>query len=340
MKRSLVWSRKPSLVSLCLAAIIALMISFPTSGAAACTTYTTPDFCDPSDWIYYGSSPGTVGCVDSETLLISRCNHTVFPFPDPLQGVVEFTCLALPTGDYNTNFSIRLGSSATSMDAVFLGMNETNRWVYHDENGGEHWIGLYSGTWTKVRILINTDVNKWSLWLDDILIAEDIGADFDITSGIDLFQLHSGRNEVPHDSYLKNIEIENCMNEPPDCSGARPSVETIWPPNHKMVEVEILNIIDPDDDPLDIEITAVMQDEPLEDNGDGAFEPDAFIDGDKVQLRAERSGPGDGRVYHVYFTATDEHGAACEGEVLVGVPHSKKVDPLDDGALYDSTGGS
>ena len=60
-----------------------------------------------------------------------------------------------------------------------------------------------------------------------------------------------------------------------------------------------------------------------------------------AQVRAERSGtdkvPGDGRVYHISFTATDEYGATCDGEVTVGVPHDKKDTPVDGGALYDST---
>lgn len=47
---------------------------------------------------------------------------------------------------------------------------------------------------------------------------------------------------------------------------------------------------------------------------------------------------GDGRVYHIGFTATDDYGASCSGEVKVGVPLSRaKRQPLDGGALYDST---
>ena len=55
-------------------------------------------------------------------------------------------------------------------------------------------------------------------------------------------------------------------------------------------------------------------------------------------MRAERAGGGNGRVYHIGYTATDGHGETCSGEVLVGVPHDKKDTPVDDGALYSSTG--
>lgn len=42
-------------------------------------------------------------------------------------------------------------------------------------------------------------------------------------------------------------------------------------------------------------------------------------------------------MYHIGFSAVDEFGASCSGEVLVGVPKSKKRTPVDDGPLFDST---
>jgi hypothetical protein len=55
-----------------------------------------------------------------------------------------------------------------------------------------------------------------------------------------------------------------------------------------------------------------------------------------VLLRAERSGNGDGRVYHIHFTASDPEGSAS-GVVTVTVPHSKKKPAIDGGELYNST---
>jgi len=129
---------------------------------------------------------------------------------------------------------------------------------------------------------------------------------------------------------------------PPDCSRAFPSIETIWPPNHKWVEVEILGVIDPDDDPVTITIEAIWQDEPVDTFGDGAFTPDgAGLGTATAWLRAERCGapwvPGNGRVYHVSFTADDGQGGSCSNTVQVVVPHDMKHDPVDDGALFVST---
>lgn len=139
----------------------------------------------------------------------------------------------------------------------------------------------------------------------------------------------------------QTITVEEC-NLPPDCSAAAPSVDIIWPPNHEFVNVDILGVTDPDEDPITINIDEIWQDEPVDTVGDGSFVPDGMgIGTPTAQVRAERSGtdkvPGDGRVYHISFTATDEYGATCDGEVTVGVPHDKKDTPVDGGALYDST---
>jgi cysteine-rich repeat protein len=134
-------------------------------------------------------------------------------------------------------------------------------------------------------------------------------------------------------------------NLPPDCSAASPTVGSLWPPNHKMVSVGIAGVTDPDGDPVVVSVTGIFQDEPLDATGDGATCPDAVGVGlDGVELRSERSGHGDGRVYHVAFQAVDVCNAACVGEVVVCVRHDngKKNGGAcgDGGALYDSTLGA
>jgi hypothetical protein len=53
----------------------------------------------------------------------------------------------------------------------------------------------------------------------------------------------------------------------------------------------------------------------------------------------QRDGNGDGRVYHISFTATNTIGRSCTGAVTVGVPHDQGPNggPVDEGALFDST---
>src|SRR5262249_13103419 len=58
-----------------------------------------------------------------------------------------------------------------------------------------------------------------------------------------------------------------------------------------------------------------------------------------ISVRAQRSGtraaPGNGRVYHIYYTAS-----TCSGQVTVGVPTVANGTAIDDGALYNSVTGA
>jgi hypothetical protein len=127
------------------------------------------------------------------------------------------------------------------------------------------------------------------------------------------------------------------LNDPPQCGSARASDPVLWPPNHKLRPVAVLNVFDPNNDDVTVAITGVTQDEPVNGLGDGDTSPDAVMQGDKVLLRAERSGTGNGRVYRVYFSATDTNGATCSGSILVAVPHSRDRSAIDDGQTVDST---
>ncbi|MBI3953435.1 MAG: Ig-like domain-containing protein [Chloroflexi bacterium] len=134
------------------------------------------------------------------------------------------------------------------------------------------------------------------------------------------------------------------LNRAPVCTNAAPSIGQIWPPNHKFVAVNVLGVTDPEGDVVTITITGIRQDEPVNTVGDGNTGPDGMGVGTATaQVRAERSGtpkvPGNGRVYHISFTANDGHGGSCASAVKVGVPHDqgKGSTVVDDGPLYDST---
>lgn len=127
-------------------------------------------------------------------------------------------------------------------------------------------------------------------------------------------------------------------NNPPDSSQALPSVSILWPANHKIVTVSILGVTDPDNDPVSIAIDRIIQDEPTNGLGDGDTCPDALGTGTGAALlRAERRGTGNGRVYTVFFTATDGKGGSSQGSVVVSVPHDQGNNAVDDGPSVDST---
>jgi hypothetical protein len=127
-------------------------------------------------------------------------------------------------------------------------------------------------------------------------------------------------------------------NQPPDCDGAFPSLATIWPPNHDMVNVTIQGVTDPDGDPVTINIDQIKQDELTDGALDGHTCPDgAGIGTSTAQVRAERSARGDGRIYTIYFTASDGKGGSRQSSVSVCAPKSRNGSCTNDGANFDST---
>jgi VCBS repeat-containing protein len=139
------------------------------------------------------------------------------------------------------------------------------------------------------------------------------------------------------DTATVTITVDD-SNEPPDCSTASPNPTFLWPPNNNFAPVSVTGVTDVDGDPVTITITGVRQDERV--GRAKSSSPDARILGPNlVELRIERDGNGDGRVYHVYFTASDGNDS-CSGRVRLGVvthDQSSNLDAIDGGPLYDST---
>jgi len=136
------------------------------------------------------------------------------------------------------------------------------------------------------------------------------------------------------------IHVRN-VGDVPNVSNAQPSDDCLWPPNHKLVPIEITGISG-SDDATTITFDSVTQDEATDSQGNGDTETDAVIRDGILYLRAERFGTGDGRVYRVGFTASNEIGSAS-GTVNVRAPLNQGSDKLsciaiDSGQKYTSTG--
>ncbi|MBC2695048.1 MAG: hypothetical protein HF982_07205 [Desulfobacteraceae bacterium] len=105
----------------------------------------------------------------------------------------------------------------------------------------------------------------------------------------------------------------------------------LWPPDHKMVDISIgANASDNGGGNVILSAT-VSSDEPVGETGDGDQSPDwtdPVINQDEgviaLQLRAERSGSKDGRIYTVSITATDVSGNSRTADVNILVPHDKR----------------
>jgi hypothetical protein len=124
--------------------------------------------------------------------------------------------------------------------------------------------------------------------------------------------------------------------------------QEIWPPNHKMWSFnlsECAAVVNPCGAPVDIDavgtITSIYSDE-VEDaqgKGDGHTLQDIVITGNSTfQLRAERQGKGNGRVYGVNFQVTDSSGAVQTATCKFVVPHDQSGrGAIDDGAAAGYT---
>lgn len=165
--------------------------------------------------------------------------------------------------------------------------------------------------------------------LSDISVAPD-GTIWVVWAQADRLTL--GHNDVMAMSFRLD------PNRAPDCAGVVPSAARLWPADLRFEPVGLSGASDPDGDPVTLGVTAVTQDEPVNDVGDGNTAPDAQLGPDPhtVGLRAERSGTGDGRVYRLAFTASDPAGASCSGQVTVGVPLVRNGHAVDSGGSYDS----
>jgi hypothetical protein len=126
------------------------------------------------------------------------------------------------------------------------------------------------------------------------------------------------------------------INDPPACELGRADPASLWPPNHRMITVQIVGIADPNNEAVNISVTGVKQDEPIDGLGDGDTSPDAVRQGSTLQLRAERAANGDGRVYNVGFTADDGAGGVCSGDVQICVPTNRGAVCIVSGQQFNS----
>ena len=112
-------------------------------------------------------------------------------------------------------------------------------------------------------------------------------------------------------------------NPPPTITNARVDKTVLWPPNHKMVDVNVDYGIADNCGPVICALT-VTSNEPINGTGDGDTAPDWMVVSDhQVRLRAERSGGGAGRVYTTTITCTDSAGGSSSKRVTTLVSKSQ-----------------
>ena len=123
------------------------------------------------------------------------------------------------------------------------------------------------------------------------------------------------------------------------------AVGRLWPANHHYNTVTVASIVasisencDTDLSKSNVVITKCTSDEPEDanGNGDGNTDTDMLIANNckSVDLRAERSGNGNGRVYRIWLQLTDACGNTTSTSYKVGVPHSNNSTAVEGAAVY------
>ena len=112
---------------------------------------------------------------------------------------------------------------------------------------------------------------------------------------------------------------------PPVIASAAAQPSSLWPPNHKMVPVTLtVDVSDILDATPSCRVISITSNEPINGKGDGNTSPDwRIIDNLEVELRAERSRHGHGRVYTVTVRCLDDSGNSATRNVLVPVAHDR-----------------
>lgn len=109
----------------------------------------------------------------------------------------------------------------------------------------------------------------------------------------------------------------------PSIASASVNKPVLWPPNHKMVDVEVRYDTLGDCSAVTA-LLSVSSSEPTDHGGDGHSSSDwEVVDTHHVRLRAERSGQGTGRIYTITITAEDGFGNALTQDLHVTVPHNQ-----------------
>jgi len=127
-----------------------------------------------------------------------------------------------------------------------------------------------------------------------------------------------------HDPVIIGLDV--CDEIAPTFDEISVSPDTLWPANHKYVDVTATVVVSDNFDPNPtVELVSVESNEPDDGLGDGDTENDiVIVDDYHFMLRAERSGLGEGRTYTITYRVTDACGNEAYATVTVSVPHDHK----------------
>jgi hypothetical protein len=225
------------------------------------------------------------------------------------------------------------------------------RWHYYDPNSGDFdWYAQVDDV-----LIVSDEIIAPCPWLSLSPGAGNIqpgGPPVDIDVAFDATGLAPGTynceilvnsNDPVNGQVVVPVELTVVEDvEPPVIVVAPPS--ECWPPNHKYTTLNIadfvVSVTDEFAGPIPVSavnVTYVTSDEPENGPGSGNTLNDIIIAPDckSVQLRCERSGDGDGRVYTIHVAVADPSGNVATAAYLMNVPLGMDgIAAVDGGPMY------
>jgi hypothetical protein len=259
------------------------------------------------DWL----ATDPTGSGDEDFLIIGDLNS--YRNEDPIDAIeAGADDTASTSDDYTDLLDALIGSNAYS-------------YVFDGQLGYLDYALANAGLFEEV-----SGVTVWHINADEIPVF-DYNDDIDDGSAEASFERESAALPIyeanayrasDHDPVIIGLDV--CDEIAPTLSVSL-SPNTLWPPNHKYVTVTAtVNANDNFDQNPTITLLGVTSNEPDSGLGNGDKPNDiVIIDTYHVDLRAERAGNGNGRIYTFTYQVTDACGNSTTATATVTVPHNQ-----------------
>lgn len=306
---------------------------------------------DGSDIVNTPTEDGWLTIVDiqGERVVLQSGNDNTYYFDMPGMRFVNSLTEFVPTATLSptwtpgpTNTPVILGDDAASLvEEVYLNKPQTSDGkspinvdlqYYIDASFDKDWFVFHNDATGTIRVDLTNLVTNYDLYL--FHPSDKAYWRSSKNQGITFEQIVLD-DAPPSDYYVMVIGVDGAFDSsapytlrfevdrtPPTLAlSAAPS--ELWPPNHKLVTVQVAVQATDDFDPNPaVELVSVTSSEPDNGLGDGDKPGDIVINPDgAIQLRAERSGSGSGRAYTLTYSATDRAGNTTTESVTV--PHDR-----------------
>ncbi|HUQ31236.1 MAG TPA: hypothetical protein VM095_03910, partial [Pyrinomonadaceae bacterium] len=141
----------------------------------------------------------------------------------------------------------------------------------------------------------------------------------------------------PSGAYGEDTVVVNVIDTTAPALTSNGQVISFWPLNKQYRQIGVADLVASASDSCDagVNLSSVVIEKVTSDEGSASGNDIVIAAGCKsVQLRADRDGSGDGRVYTITFRVRDTAGNTTTLKRQVLVPHNQGGSAIDSGAAY------